>query len=158
VRYRRHPTRLCVVDPEGSAFYDGWEQDVSTATGRGSRIEGIGRPRVEPSFVGGVVDDMVRVPDAASIATMRWVSERLGRLVGGSTGTNVWASLDVIGRMRAAGESGSVVTLLCDGGERYTSTYYSDSWLAEQGIDLGPYVDALAEYDDTGVLPAVICG
>jgi cysteine synthase A len=158
LHYQRHATRLLVADPEGSAFYDGWEQDVSTATGRGSRIEGIGRPRVEPSFVGGVVDDMVRVPDAASIATMRWVSERLGRLVGGSTGTNVWASLDVIGRMRAAGESGSVVTLLCDGGERYTSTYYSDSWLAEQGIDLGPYVSALAEYDDTGVLPAVIGG
>jgi cysteine synthase len=153
--YRRHATRLLVADPEGSAFYDGWEQDVSTATGRGSRIEGNGRPRVEPSFIGGVVDDMLRVPDAASIATMRWITDRLGRAVGGSTGTNVWAALQVIERMRLAGESGSVVTLLCDGGDRYSTTYYSDGWLASQGIDLAPYVEALRAYDETGVLPTV---
>jgi cysteine synthase A len=153
LRYQRHATRLMVADPEGSAFYEGWEQDVSTATGPGSRIEGIGRPRIEPSFVGGVVDDMLRVPDAASIATMRWVTGRLGRAVGASTGTNVWAALQVIARMRAAGEVGSVVTLLCDGGDRYTTTYYSDEWLATQGIDLSPYAEALAAYDESGALP-----
>ncbi|WP_300680885.1 PLP-dependent cysteine synthase family protein [Nocardioides sp.] len=155
LRYRRHSTRLLVADPEGSAFFDGWAADTSDAVGRGSRIEGIGRPRVEPSFVGGVVDDMVRVPDGASVATMRWVSERLGRTVGPSTGTNVWASLQQMDRMRAAGESGSVVTLLCDSGERYGSTYYSDDWLAEQGIDPTPWVEALASYDLTGVVPKV---
>jgi len=144
-----------IAEPEGSAFLDGWASDTSEATGPGSRIEGIGRPRIEPSFVGGVVDDMLRVPDAASIATMRWVTERLGRPVGGSTGTNVWAALQVIARMRAAGEPGSVVTLLCDGGDRYSTTYYSDDWLAAQGIDLAPYDRALAAYDDSGVLPAV---
>ncbi|RYJ05261.1 MAG: pyridoxal-phosphate dependent enzyme, partial [Actinomycetales bacterium] len=58
LRYRRHTTQLLVADPEGSAFLDGWEQDVSdVVTGTASRIEGIGRPRVEPSFVGGVIDD-----------------------------------------------------------------------------------------------------
>ncbi|MFT4289157.1 PLP-dependent cysteine synthase family protein [Nocardioides sp.] len=153
LHYRRHPTRLLVADPEGSAFYDGWEADTSTATGPGSRIEGIGRPRIEPSFVGGVVDEMTRVPDAASIATMRWVSARLGRDVGASTGTNVWAALGAIEQMRAAGESGSIVTLLCDGGDRYTTTYYSDAWVADQGIDLAPYLAALATYDETGELP-----
>ena len=40
-------------------------------TGRGSRIEGIGRPRVELSFMPEIVDRMIRVPDAASIAAMR---------------------------------------------------------------------------------------
>ena len=156
LHYKRHPTRLLVADPENSAFLDGWRLDTSEhTTGMPSRIEGIGRPRVEPSFVGGVIDDMLRVPDAASIATMRWVSDRLGRTVGGSTGTNVWASLQVIERMRAAGEAGSVVTLLCDAGERYASTYYDDAWLAEHGIDLAPYAAALAEYDATGVLPTV---
>jgi cysteine synthase A len=52
LRYRRLPTRLAVVDPEGSSFFPGWrDRDPATATGRSSRIEGIGRPRVEPSFV-----------------------------------------------------------------------------------------------------------
>ena len=36
--------------------------------------------------------------------------------------------------MAAAGECGSVVTLLCDSGERYRSTYYNDAWLAERGL------------------------
>jgi cysteine synthase A len=155
LHYQRHPTRLMVADPEGSAFYDGWAADTSAATAPGSRIEGIGRPRIEPSFVGGVVDDMLRVPDGASIAAMRWVSDRLGRAVGGSTGTNVWAALQVITRMREADESGSVVTLLCDGGDRYASTYYSDGWVADQGIDPAPYAAALAAYDRTGLLPPV---
>jgi cysteine synthase A len=154
LRYRRHPTQLLVADPEGSAFLDGWEQDSSdVVTGTSSRIEGIGRPRVEPSFVGGVIDDMLRVPDAASIATMRWTSDRLGRLVGGSTGTNVWASLTLATRMRAAGDAGSIVTLLCDAGERYLSTYYDDAWLADRGIDLAPWQEQLAEYAATGALP-----
>ena len=154
LRYRRYSTQLLVADPENSAFLDGWEQDTSgIVTGVGSRIEGIGRPRVEPSFVGGVIDDMLRVPDAASIATMRWVSERLGRPVGGSTGTNVWASLVAASRMHAAGQSGSIVTLLCDGGERYVSTYYDDAWLAAHDLDIAPWAERLAAYEATGTLP-----
>ncbi len=156
VRYRRFRTKVAVADPENSAFYGGWESDSSdVTTDKPSRIEGIGRMRVEKSFVGGVIDDMVRVPDAASIAAMRWVSGILGRPVGGSTGTNVWASLQLIGQMRVAGEEGSVVTLLCDGGERYAHTYFDESWLESKGLDITPYADALAEFDKTGVLPTV---
>ncbi|MGZ8724395.1 MAG: PLP-dependent cysteine synthase family protein, partial [Aeromicrobium sp.] len=151
VRYRRFPTRVAVADPENSAFYGGWESDRSDVTTCvPSRIEGIGRMRVEPSFVGGVIDEMLHVPDAASIAAMRWVSNILGRAVGGSTGTNVWASLKIIERMRLAGESGSVVTLLCDGGERYLGTYYNDRWLAENGLDIAPYARKLEEFARTG--------
>ncbi|MCW2771015.1 MAG: cysteine synthase, partial [Aeromicrobium sp.] len=159
VRYRRFATRIAVADPENSAFYGGWEADRSdVTTDRPSRIEGIGRMRVEPSFVGGVIDDMVHVPDAASIATMRWVSDILGRPVGGSTGTNVWASLQLIGDMREEGREGSVVTLLCDGGERYRGTYYDDAWLAVKGIDIAPYAAALDEFSRTGALPSVSPG
>ncbi len=51
IRYRALDTRLAVVDPENSVFFAGWRDGDSTLTGvRGSRIEGIGRPRVELSF------------------------------------------------------------------------------------------------------------
>ncbi|OUZ07846.1 cysteine synthase [Aeromicrobium sp. PE09-221] len=153
IRYRRHATRLLVADPEHSAFLEGWDTDSSdVVTDVPGRIEGIGRMRVEPSFVGGVVDDMMRVPDAASIATARWVSARLGRLVGGSTGTNVWAALQIAEQMRAAGETGSIVTLLCDGGERYTHTYFDDAWLLDRGLDISAYSAALDTYAATGTL------
>ncbi|MDO7868608.1 PLP-dependent cysteine synthase family protein [Nocardioides jiangxiensis] len=143
LRYQQLPTRLCVVDPEGSAFYASWTSGSADVTACGSRIEGIGRPRVEPSFVPGVVDHMIQVPDAASIAAMRWCSSVTGRLVGASTGTSLWGALQLVGEMRARGEQGSVVTLICDGGERYAHTYYSDSWLSDHGIDPAPYLREL---------------
>jgi len=151
VRYCRYDTRLCVVDPENSAFFEGWvREDASYTTGKASRIEGIGRPRVEPSFVPTVVDEMICVPDAASIAAARWCSKVTGRPVGGSTGTALWGALKLVAEMHAAGETGSVVTLLCDGGERYTHTYYDDSWLVSQGIDIAPYLVTLEMFAESG--------
>ena len=41
--------------------------------------------------------------------------------------------------MLSRGERGSVVTLICDGGDRYAGTYYSDAWVGEQGLELAPY-------------------
>ena len=152
VRYRRYDTRILVVDPEHSAFFKAWtSEDFDFRVDRGSRIEGIGRPQVELSFVPTVIDRMQRVPDAASIAAMRWCSRLMGRSVGGSTGTNLWGVLSVVARMRADGREGSVVTLLCDGGERYACTYYDDDWLREHGLDIAPYTAVLEEFEASGV-------
>ena len=107
IRYRRYATRLCVVDPENSAFFPAYAEgrgDIVMPTS--SRIEGIGRPRVEPSFLPGVVDRMVSVPDAASIAAARHVSAVLGRRVGPSTGTNLWGAFGLLAEMVADGRSG----------------------------------------------------
>ena len=152
-RFGRYPTQMCVVDPEDSIFYSAWSGDASAFTGRRSRIEGIGRQRVEPSFLPDVVDRMIQVPDAASIATMRLVSERTGRSVGGSTGTNVWGAFQLVAELRARGERGSVVTLICDGGERYAGTYYNDTWVAHQGLDLAPYREMLDTFLERGAFP-----
>jgi cysteine synthase len=43
-----------------------------------------------------------------------------------------------------------VVTLLCDGGERYGHTYYDDGWLESQGIDVTPYTATLEGFAATG--------
>jgi cysteine synthase A len=153
-RFARYPTQMCVVDPEDSIFYSAWTGDASEFTGRPSRIEGIGRQRLEPSFLPDIVDRMVKVPDAASIATMRLVRERTGRSVGGSTGTNVWGAFSLLAEMRSRGERGSVVTLICDGGDRYAATYYSDAWVADQGLELAPYTEALEAFLEAGALPA----
>ena len=153
-RFGRYATLMCVVDPEDSIFYSAWTGDESTFTGRASRIEGIGRQRVEPSFLPDVIDRMIRVPDAASIATMRLVRERTGRSVGGSTGTNVWGALLLVAEMLSRGEKGSVVTLICDGGDRYAGTYYNDEWVRAEGLDLEPYTAALETFLERGAFPA----
>ena len=155
VRYRQLPTRLCVVDPENSVFYDAWCAGDPGVTGsRGSRIEGIGRPRVEPSFVGQVIDRMVAVPDAASVATARHASAVLGRRVGGSTGTNLWGAFGIVAQLVALGRRGSVVTLLCDSGDRYASTYFDDAWCAREGLDLAPPNAVLERFVASGEWPS----
>lgn len=150
VRYRRHATSIAVADPEGSAFYEAWRTGDPGAIGTGSRIEGIGRPQVEPSFMPGVIDEMFRVPDAASIAAIQLLRERTMHWAGGSTGTNLVGSFQLIARMLAAGESGSVVTLICDGGARYAHTYYSDDWVAAQGLDPAPHRAVMDRFLATG--------
>ncbi|WP_441248730.1 PLP-dependent cysteine synthase family protein [Kitasatospora sp. McL0602] len=154
VHYMQYDTRICVPDPENSCFFEGWVgQDPEAVCPNGSRIEGIGRPRMEPSFVPGAIDRMMKVPDAASIATVRLAERVLGRKAGGSTGTGLWSALRIVAEMRAAGRRGSVVTLFCDPGDRYLDKYYSDEWLAAQGIDIAPYTAMLESFlDGTGQL------
>lgn len=163
VRYRCHETRVLCADPEVSVFYDYY---CSTREGRadsaltlpsGSRIEGIGRPRVEPSFVAGCVDAMVKVPDALSLAAMRHVSAVLGRRVGGSTGTNVVGVLLAAGVMQASGRQGSIVSILCDSGARYAHSYYDPAWYARQAIDIDDADRAIAAAVAGQPLPVLPC-
>ena len=137
VRYQRHATQLCVVDPAGSVFSAYHRSGDSTLRGRGSRIEGIGRPQVEPSFIPGVVDRMIEVADTESIAAMRLLSERLGRRVGPSTGTNLVGMLTLARELALRGEQGSILSLLCDAGERYAKSYDDEAWVQAQFGDCG---------------------
>ncbi|HCH6699388.1 TPA: PLP-dependent cysteine synthase family protein, partial [Enterobacter chengduensis] len=105
----------------------------------------IGRPRVEPSFIPDVVDEMLRVPDAASVATAHWLETQLGRKVGASTGTNMWGALQLAARMRETGRTGSIVTLLCDSGERYLETYYNAEWVQANIGDISPWKAQIAQ-------------
>ncbi|WEK06439.1 MAG: PLP-dependent cysteine synthase family protein [Candidatus Devosia phytovorans] len=135
ILYRGLRTQLCVPDAENSAFFEGWCGDsVETKCQRPSRIEGIGRPRVEPSFVPNVVSAMLKVPDTASIAATRILSELLGRRVGASTGTNFIGLLWAADGLVQSGKAGSIASLICDSGERYRETYFDDAWLAEQNL------------------------
>jgi cysteine synthase A len=157
IRYMGHATQLCVVDPEYSVTFDYYRTgDASLTLDRGSAVEGIGRPRLEPSFVRSVVDRMFKVPDAASYAAMFFLYELLRRRAGPSTGTNLWGAFELIAEMARAGQGGSVVTLICDSGERYLETYYDDAWMAKRKVDLGPWRRQLAEFHETGHWPIAL--
>ncbi|MCS3432310.1 PLP-dependent cysteine synthase family protein [Klebsiella sp. BIGb0407] len=146
IRYQGYKTKLLVVDPQHSVFMDYWlQRDCGLTSPTGSKIEGIGRPRCEPSFIPDVIDDMMRVPDGASVATMQWLETLLGRKVGASTGTNMWGVLQLAAKMHAEGRSGSIVTLLCDSGERYLDTYYNSQWVEENIGSLQPWQHKLSE-------------
>ncbi|MGU3576220.1 PLP-dependent cysteine synthase family protein [Brucellaceae bacterium C25G] len=153
IRYRQLDTRLCVADPEASIFHQHFtDRSILEIDKCSSIIEGIGRPRVEPSFIPDVVDCMVTVPDAASLAAQRMISKMIGRACGGSTGTNIWACALLISEMVRKGEAGSIVTLLCDHGDRYRSTYFNDQWVSKNGFDIAPYLQKLDAFFTQGTL------
>jgi cysteine synthase A len=147
LRYRQLDSRLCVVDPEGSVFFDCYRAGRrEVPPGKASRIEGIGRARVEPSFIPELVDRMIRVADAASIAAAHVLSERIGRRVGGSTGTNLMGALQLLHEMQRRGEKGAVATLICDSGARYEHSYFNEEWLRGQELDVATWRGRITEY------------
>lgn len=153
IRYQQVDTKLCVVDPEHSVFYDYYTTGDNTITSsQGSKIEGIGRPRAEPSFIPGVVDHMEKIPDAASVATIYWLEKLIGRKAGASTGTNLYGIVKIAEEMHKKGETGSLVTLLCDSGERYLDTYYDAKWVKDNIGDYSKYERQLADFSVTGRL------
>ncbi|MEP5375923.1 MAG: pyridoxal-phosphate dependent enzyme, partial [Hyphomicrobiales bacterium] len=144
IRYKGFDTRLVVVDPENSVFYESYKQNNSNLTSKSSsRIEGIGRPKVEKSFQPDVIDDMIQVPDAASVATILWLEKIIGRKAGASTGTNLWGALQIAEGMMAKDKSGSIVSLMCDSGERYLDTYYNPDWVRQNIGDIQANMDHL---------------
>ncbi|MGO4573689.1 PLP-dependent cysteine synthase family protein [Microvirga sp. 2TAF3] len=152
IRYRRMPTRLCLADPEASVFHRHlMDRNVCTVSCAPSVVEGIGRPRCEPSFVPDLIDHAYAVPDAASIAAARVLSRRIGRSCGGSTGTNLWAAAQITAGMAQRREKGSIVTLLCDSGDRYRSTLLDDAWLRERKIDIRAAEDTMERFFESGV-------
>lgn len=144
IRYKGYRTELTVVDPENSVFYESYmTDDPNLLSEKSSRIEGIGRPKVEHSFQPSVIDHMIQVPDAASVATMLWLANLIGRKTGPSTGTNLWGALSRASDMARAGHEGSIVTVLCDSGERYLDTYHDPHWVKDNIGDYSEFSDYL---------------
>lgn len=137
LRYRRLDTGVCVAEPTGGAFAVGWQTRQPQSLARASSlVEGIGRPRVEPGFLFDVVDRVEEVDDVLSIAAAWRLESLIGRRYGGSSGTNLVACLRLAREMRDAGTKGSLVSLLCDRGDRYDETLFDPAWLARQRVDL----------------------
>ena len=111
------------ADPEGSVYSGG--------SGRPYLVEGIDEDFWPGNWDGSVVDRVVMVSDRDSFLTARQVTREEGILVGGSSGTAVWAALEV---GRELGPSDVVVVILPDSGRGYLSKLYDDRWMADYGF------------------------
>lgn len=144
IRYKGYDTQMVVVDPENSVFYDSYiRKDPLLTSDCSSRIEGIGRPKVERSFQPDIIDQMMKVPDGASIASVLWLERLIGRRAGGSTGTNLWGAMCLAKQMTERGQAGSIVSVMCDGGDRYLDTYFDPGWVSRNIGDIQAYADEL---------------
>jgi cysteine synthase A len=111
LKRERSSARVVAVEPARAPVLGGGRPGLH-------RIHGIGAGFVPGILNREVIDEIVAVSDEHAYETARAIAEREGLLVGISSGANVWAAIQVAGRMAAGA---SVVTVLCDTGERYLS-------------------------------------
>lgn len=152
IRYFQMDCNLCVVDPEHSVFFDFYDCGEPTITTPSSpRIEGIGRPCVVPSFVPSVIDHMIQVPDCLSLGAMLFLESVLGRRCGASTGTNLVGVIELARQMLTAGQTGPIVSLICDSGERYSMTYFDAQWREQHDLCADDERESVRNFFETGV-------
>ena len=119
--------QVVLADPYGSALYSFVKTGALVVEGD-SNAEGIGIKRIVANFKDAPVDDAIRVDDRTLIEMAHWLVREEGLFVGGSAALNVAAAARYA-RTLPAGSS--VVTVLCDGGDRYRSRLYDAEWLRE---------------------------
>jgi cysteine synthase A len=122
--------RVVLADPFGSGLYQYVKTGVIKSEGS-SITEGIGIMRITANFAQARVDDAIQVPDAKMVETAAWLLEHEGLFVGSSSALNVWAAARVALTLP---KGARVVTILCDGGQRYQSRLFDETWLREKGL------------------------
>ncbi len=123
----RNPDVLIVgADPEGSVFTSDESHIVHPYL-----VEGIGKDTWPGTLDQSVVDEWVRVSDRDSFLVARRLAREEGILAGGSSGTTVWAALQIAARF---GPEATILTMLPDSGRSYMSKFYDDNWMLEHGF------------------------
>ena len=145
----QNPDVLIVgADPEGSLY--------SGDSPRPYLVEGIGEDFLPSTFDPTVVDRYVRVSDRDSFRMARAVTRQEGILVGGSSGTAVFAALQVARELDDP--DATIVVLLPDSGRQYMSKLYSDTWMLQHGMLERPDVVTVEEVlsAKSGDIPSLV--
>ncbi|HHN67760.1 MAG TPA: pyridoxal-phosphate dependent enzyme, partial [Thermopetrobacter sp.] len=125
-----------LADPHGAALYSYYTSGELKSEGN-SIMEGIGQGRVTKNIDGAAVDVAFRISDAEALEVLYDLNQYEGLNLGGSSGINV------AGAMRLAKELGpgkTIVTMLCDSGNRYVSKLGNPAFLKEKGLPLPPWL------------------
>ena len=104
---------VIAVEPEDSAILSG-------GTPGPHKIQGIGAGFIPDILDTTVYSEVIQVSNEDAIKTAKMLARKEGLLVGISAGANVWATMQVAGREEFQGKT--LLTILCDTGERYLST------------------------------------
>ena len=130
LRERNPDIKIGLADPEGAALYE-WYANGELKSEGSSISEGIGQGRVTANLEGLEVDFPYLIPDSEALPIVFDLLKEEGFCVGLSSGINV------AGAIRAAKELGpghTVVTLLCDLGQRYSAKIWNPAFLKEAGL------------------------
>ncbi len=137
--------KIALADPDGSGLYKIYT-DQEPAPGN-SITEGIGQGRVTENLSGFVPDSVYKIPDAEAFPLVYDLLQDEGLCLGGSSGINV------AGAIRLAKELGpghTIVTVLCDFGNRYQSKLFNPSFLRSKNLPVPSWLEG-----EGRILPAV---
>lgn len=129
--------KIGLADPEGAALHAFYTQGKLDAPGT-SITEGIGQGRITANLEGFRPDYSYRIPDAEALPLVFDMLMEEGICLGGSSGINI------AGAMRMAKDMGpghTIVTILCDYGNRYQSKLYNPTFLKEKGLPVPEWLD-----------------
>lgn len=133
----RNPDVKCVLtDPMGAKLYS-WVKSGNLETEGSSITEGIGQGRVTANIEGVVFDDAYRVEDAEALAIIFRLVEEEGLCLGGSSGVNIAGAIRLA---KDLGPGATIVTVLCDYGNRYASKLFNPSFLRSKGLPIPPWM------------------
>ena len=104
---------IFAVEPEDSAILSGLKAGSH-------KIQGIGAGFIPDNLDTTVYGEVIKVSNVDAIKTAKMLAKEEGLLVGISAGANVWATMQVASRKEFQGKT--LLTILCDTGERYLST------------------------------------
>jgi cysteine synthase A len=127
----KNPEIKCVLaDPMGSGLYSYAKTGEIKIEGN-SVTEGIGNSRVTANMEGAPIDDAIQVHDSEALRVIYQLLKKDGLFMGGSVGINVGAAVAIAKQL---GPGHTIITVLCDGGNRYQSRLFNPEWLASKGL------------------------
>ena len=134
---RNPDIRIGLADPHGAALWHYYAHGELKAEGS-SITEGIGQGRITANLEGLSIDHPYRISDEEVVRTTFDLAQHEGLILGGSSGINVAGAVRLA---RDLGPGHTIVTILCDGGQRYFSRLYNPAFLKEKGLPTPPWLD-----------------
>ncbi len=130
--------KIGLADPEGAALHSFYTTGELKAEGS-SITEGIGQGRITANLEGFKPDFSYRIPDAEALPIVFDLLQDEGLCLGGSSGINVAGAIRMA---RDMGPGHTIVTILCDYGNRYQSKLFNPAFLKEKGLPVPVWLDA----------------
>ncbi len=136
LKERNKNVRIAAADPLGAAIYS-WIKTGKLESHGNSITEGIGQGRVTANLDGVPIDDAYEIPDEEALPLIFDLLQHEGLCMGGSTGINVAGAIRMA---RDLGPGHTIVTILCDYGNRYQSKLFNPAFLREKGLPVPPWL------------------
>ena len=125
-----------LADPGGAALYNWYKHGELKAEGA-SITEGIGQGRVTANLEGVEVDEAFRIEDRDWLPVLYRLVEEEGLSVGGSSALNVLGAIELA---KTLGPGKTIVTMLCDYGNRYSSKLFNPEFLRSKNLPTPPWM------------------